>query len=179
MENRKPYSSKNNNHERESIGFIGLGIMGMPMARNLIKAGFEVTVYNRTKSKAEKLASEGTKMADSLRELAEKSSVIITIVTDTPDVEGLVLGENGLIDEAIRHYRRALEAAPEAAMAFRNLGDALARRGDLEEAIAFYRQAVVLEPDAPALRERLERALAAASEPQSPVSDDGSGSGRR
>ena len=98
MENRKPYSSKNNNHERESIGFIGLGIMGMPMARNLIKAGFEVTVYNRTKSKAEKLASEGTKMADSLRELAEKSSVIITIVTDTPDVEGLVLGENGLIE---------------------------------------------------------------------------------
>ena len=65
-----------NNEER--IGFIGLGIMGMPMARNLIKAGFEVTVYNRTKSKAEKLAGEGAKKADSIRELAETSSIIIT-----------------------------------------------------------------------------------------------------
>lgn len=98
MEYKKSYSSKTNNHGRESIGFIGLGIMGMPMSRNLIKTGFEVTVYNRTKSKAEKLASEGAKMADSIRELAETSSVIITIVTDTPDVEGLVLGENGLIE---------------------------------------------------------------------------------
>ncbi len=83
---------------QESIGFIGLGIMGMPMARNLMKAGFSVSVYNRTRSKAEQLAGEGAALAGTLRELAEASSIIITIVSDTPDVEGLVLGDNGLID---------------------------------------------------------------------------------
>lgn len=83
---------------RESIGFIGLGIMGMPMARNLIRAGFEVAVYNRTISKAETLAGEGAKKIDSPRELAKVSSVVITIVSDTPDVENLILGENGIIE---------------------------------------------------------------------------------
>ena len=92
------YPGKKSTHGRESIGFIGLGIMGMPMARNLIKAGFEVTGYNRTKSKAEQLADEGARRADSLKELAETSSIVITIVSDTPDVESLILGENGLIE---------------------------------------------------------------------------------
>ena len=96
--NKRTYPGKKNTHGRESIGFIGLGIMGMPMTRNLIRAGFEVTVYNRTRSKAEQLADEGARRADSLRELAEKSSIVITIVSDTPDVERLILGENGLIE---------------------------------------------------------------------------------
>ena len=80
------------------VGFIGLGIMGMPMARNLIKAGFEVVVYNRTTSKAEQMVSEGAKKADSPKELAEESPVVITIVSDTPDVESVILGENGIIE---------------------------------------------------------------------------------
>jgi len=80
------------------VGFIGLGIMGMPMARNLIKAGFDVVVYNRTISKADQMASEGVRKADSPRELAEVSPVVITIVSDTPDVESVVLGENGVIE---------------------------------------------------------------------------------
>lgn len=83
---------------QESIGFIGLGIMGMPMARNLLKAGFEVTVYNRTASRAEKLAGEGARKADSATELAGTSSVVITMVSDTPDVESIILGEYGIID---------------------------------------------------------------------------------
>ena len=91
------YPGRENSHVRESIGFIGLGIMGMPMARNLIRAGFEVTVYNRTKSKAEQLANEGIRRADSLKELAETSSIVITIVSDTPDVESIILGKTGLI----------------------------------------------------------------------------------
>jgi 3-hydroxyisobutyrate dehydrogenase len=82
----------------KKVGFIGLGIMGMPMVHNLIKAGFEVTVYNRTTSKAEQMVSEGAKKADSPKELAEKCPVVITIVSDTPDVESVILGENGIID---------------------------------------------------------------------------------
>ena len=80
------------------VGFIGLGIMGMPMARNLIKAGFEVVVYNRTTSKAEQMVSEGAKKADSPKELARETPVVITIVSDTPDVESVILGENGIIE---------------------------------------------------------------------------------
>ena len=82
----------------KKVGFIGLGIMGMPMTRNLIKAGFEVTVYNRTVSKAEQLVSERTRKADSPAEVAEGSPVVITIVSDTPDVESVILGENGVIE---------------------------------------------------------------------------------
>ncbi len=82
----------------EKVGFIGLGIMGMPMARNLLKAGFEVVVYNRTKSKAEQLTKEGAKKADSPRQLAMECPVVITIVSDTPDVEEVVLGKDGIIE---------------------------------------------------------------------------------
>ncbi len=82
----------------EKVGFIGLGIMGMPMARNLLKAGFEVVAYNRTKSKAEQLTKEGAKKANSPRELAMECPVVITIVSDTPDVEEVVLGKDGVIE---------------------------------------------------------------------------------
>jgi len=80
------------------VGFIGLGIMGMPMARNLIKAGFEVVVYNRTASKAEQMVSEGAKKTDSPKDLARETPVVITMVSDTPDVESVILGENGVIE---------------------------------------------------------------------------------
>jgi len=80
------------------VGFIGLGIMGMPMARNLIKAGFEVVVYNRTTSKADQMVSEGAKKADSPKEVARETPVVIAIVSDTPDVESVILGENGIIE---------------------------------------------------------------------------------
>jgi 3-hydroxyisobutyrate dehydrogenase len=82
----------------KKVGFIGLGIMGMPMVRNLIRNGFEVTVYNRTTSKAERMAAEGVKIVDSPGKLAQDNSVIITMVSDTPDVESVILGENGIIE---------------------------------------------------------------------------------
>ena len=80
------------------VGFIGLGIMGKPMALNLIKAGFGVTVYNRTASKAEQMVSQGAKKVNSPREVAEETTVVITIVSDTPDVESVILGKNGVIE---------------------------------------------------------------------------------
>ena len=82
----------------KKVGFIGLGIMGIPMVRNLMKAGFDVTVYNRTASKADKMVAEGAIKANSPAEVARKNSVVITMVSDTPDVESVILGENGVIE---------------------------------------------------------------------------------
>ena len=82
----------------KKVGFIGLGIMGIPMVRNLMKAGFEATVYNRTTSKADKMVAEGAVKANSPAEVARKNMVIITMVSDTPDVEKVILGENGVIE---------------------------------------------------------------------------------
>ncbi|MBN1351936.1 NAD(P)-dependent oxidoreductase [candidate division KSB1 bacterium] len=82
------------------IGFIGLGIMGYPMAQNLIKAGYNLAVYNRTLSKAESLAKEGARVMDSPMAVAQNAEVVITIVTDTPDVEQVLFGETGLFKGA-------------------------------------------------------------------------------
>ncbi len=84
----------------EKVGFIGLGIMGMPMARNLLKAGFEVVAYNRTASKSEALAKEGARKANSPKELAMECPVVITIVSDTKDVTAVILGKDGVIEGA-------------------------------------------------------------------------------
>lgn len=84
----------------ERVGLIGLGIMGTPMARNLLKAGFPLTVYNRTAAKARALAGEGATAVATPREVAERSDVVITIVTNSPDVEEVVLGKNGVIEGA-------------------------------------------------------------------------------
>ncbi len=81
----------------ERIGFIGLGIMGRGMARNLLKAGFEVRVWNRTASRMDELAAEGAKRTASPADLAAHCDVIIICVSDTPDVEAVVLGEDGII----------------------------------------------------------------------------------
>ncbi|MES1039301.1 MULTISPECIES: NAD(P)-dependent oxidoreductase [Peribacillus] len=80
------------------IGFIGLGVMGKSMAANLLKAGFEVFVYTRTKDKASELLSEGAKWASAPKEIAQKANVIISMVGYPSDVEEIYLGENGLIE---------------------------------------------------------------------------------
>jgi 3-hydroxyisobutyrate dehydrogenase len=77
------------------LGFIGTGVMGEPMAANLLRAGFTVTVFNRTRSKAEKLAPLGARVAESSREVAAASDVVITMVSDTAMVEEALFGENG------------------------------------------------------------------------------------
>jgi 3-hydroxyisobutyrate dehydrogenase len=85
---------------KEKVGFIGTGIMGAPMARNLLKAGYSLTVHNRTKARAEKLLTEGAGWAASPVQVAQNSDVVITCVTDTPDVKQVLLGENGVIESA-------------------------------------------------------------------------------
>ena len=71
------------------IGVIGTGIMGEPMARNLMSHGYEVHVYSRTKSKAKQLLIEGATWHDSPSALAEQVDVVISIVSDSPDVEAI------------------------------------------------------------------------------------------
>ena len=80
--------------KKERIGFIGVGIMGKQMAANLMKKGYGVTVYNRSKKSVEELRSQGAVAAASPREVAEKSDVIIEMVTDAPDVEQVLFGES-------------------------------------------------------------------------------------
>lgn len=84
----------------ERIGFIGLGIMGQGMTRNLLKAGFELRVWNRTASRMDPLVEAGAQAAGSPAELAAESDIIITCVSDTPDVEAVVLGSEGVIHGA-------------------------------------------------------------------------------
>ena len=81
----------------ERIGFIGLGIMGKPMARNLLKAGYPLTVYNRSNGPVEELVAAGAVAAASPQAVAAHADIVVTIVTDTPDVQQVLLGESGVI----------------------------------------------------------------------------------
>lgn len=82
----------------ERIGFIGLGIMGKPMARNLMKAGYGLVVHNRSRASVEELSKEGAKAAVSAQEVAQSSDVVITMLPDSPDVEQVVLGPAGVLE---------------------------------------------------------------------------------
>ena len=80
----------------DTVGFIGLGIMGKPMAENLIEAGYDLVAYNRTREKAEEL--EGATVAESPREVAEQSDIVITMLPDSPQVEEVLAGEAGVLE---------------------------------------------------------------------------------
>ena len=84
----------------ERVGFVGLGIMGRPMARNLVKAGYRLVVHNRSRGAVEELVaeSEGAVVAaHSPREVAEQAGTVITMLPDSPDVRAVVFGEDGLL----------------------------------------------------------------------------------
>ena len=82
----------------ETVGFIGLGIMGRPMAKNLMEAGYDLVVHNRSPEKAEELANEGATAAGSPREVAEGCGVVITMLPDSPQVEEVLAGEDGVFE---------------------------------------------------------------------------------
>ncbi|GAA1087326.1 2-hydroxy-3-oxopropionate reductase [Nocardiopsis composta] len=85
---------------KQNIAFIGLGIMGLPMAVNLVKAGYQVTGNNLTPERTQKLAEQGGKAADTIAEAVAGADVVITMVPDSPDVEGVLLGEDGVYANA-------------------------------------------------------------------------------
>ncbi len=80
------------------IGFIGLGIMGLPMSRNLIKTGYTLNVFNRSKKSMGELVSLGANACSSPKEVASMSDIIITMLPDSPEVQEVVLGKDGVIE---------------------------------------------------------------------------------
>lgn len=112
----------------ERIGFIGLGIMGRGMAANLIKAGFSLTVWNRTIARTEELVAQGAHAGASPADVAAKSDVILICVSDTPDVNDVLLGEHGVIHGArpgvlvIDHSTISPQATREFALQLADMG---------------------------------------------------------
>jgi 2-hydroxy-3-oxopropionate reductase len=107
----------------ERIGFIGLGIMGAHMARNLVAAGYQVTAHNRTPREL-----EGATTVGSPRAVAERSDIVITMLPDSPDVEDVVLGEGG-VDGGLRTGGLLIDMSTVAPATARRLHDVLAERG--------------------------------------------------
>jgi 3-hydroxyisobutyrate dehydrogenase-like beta-hydroxyacid dehydrogenase len=81
---------------KPKVGLLGLGLMGSPMGANLLKAGHELTVWNRTASRGDALVAQGAKRAVTPREAAAASEVVLTIVSDPPALESVLWGENGV-----------------------------------------------------------------------------------
>jgi 3-hydroxyisobutyrate dehydrogenase len=110
------------------VGFVGLGIMGGPMAANILKAGFELTVWNRTAARAEPLRAAGARVAASPAEVAAASEVTVSCVTDSPDVEAVALGPLGIGEGAAKgsYYIDCSTISPEVA---RRVATELAGRG--------------------------------------------------
>ena len=82
------------------VGYIGLGLMGKSMARNILKAGFPIVVHNRSRASVDELVSEGAQAASTPAEVAAQVDIVFTNLPDTPDVELVALGENGIIEGA-------------------------------------------------------------------------------
>jgi 2-hydroxy-3-oxopropionate reductase len=84
------------------IGFIGLGIMGKPMARNLLKASYSVIVHNRSRAAVEELSKDGAQTAKTSQEVAKRSEIVITMLPDSPDVEVVYTSDEGIFAGAKR-----------------------------------------------------------------------------
>src|SRR5512136_1153214 len=82
------------------VGYIGLGLMGKSIARNILRAGFPLVVHNRSQAAVAELVSEGAKRATSAAEVAGQVEVVFTNLPDTPDVEQVALGPGGVIEQA-------------------------------------------------------------------------------
>lgn len=111
-----------------SIGIVGLGIMGKPMARNLMAAGFGLTVHNRSRPAVDELAGDGAQVADSPAALASCVDVVITMLPDTPDVEAVLLGSAGVLAHA-RPGSLVIDMSTISPDVARSLGDEAQSRG--------------------------------------------------
>ena len=112
---------------KETIGFIGLGIMGQGMSHNLLRAGFAVNVWNRTSSRMKPLIEAGAAGCTNPADAAAKSDIIITCVSDTPDVEAVILGENGVI-HGVRPGSLVIDMSTISPQATRDIAAALAEK---------------------------------------------------
>ncbi|HZC14223.1 MAG TPA: NAD(P)-dependent oxidoreductase, partial [Thermoleophilaceae bacterium] len=113
----------------ERVAFFGLGIMGGPMAANLARAGFGLAVYTRTREKAERFAAEhGARAAATPREAAEGAAAVVTMVPDAPEVEAVLLGEQGAV-HGLEAGALAIDMSTIAPTAARAIGERLADDG--------------------------------------------------
>jgi len=112
----------------ERIGFIGLGIMGRPMARHLVDAKFTVTVWNRTAGKTADLVAAGARLGASPKDVAAHSDITIIMVADTPDVRQVVLGPDGVL-EGVRRGAVVVDMSTISPAVTREIAAALADRG--------------------------------------------------
>jgi len=113
---------------KPTIGFIGLGRMGMPMAANLLKAGYQLAAYDIVPDKLAALSAKGAKAGVSCADVAKQSDVIISIVPDSPDVEAAVLGDGGVI-HGVAKGKTVIEMSTIAPGVGRRVAAALAEKG--------------------------------------------------
>ncbi|MFW5986356.1 MAG: 2-hydroxy-3-oxopropionate reductase [Halanaerobiales bacterium] len=110
------------------IGFIGVGIMGKPMAKNLIDAGYEMVVYDINEKALDEVVEYGADRGLSPKDIAEKSDVIITMLPDSPDVEAVVLGEDGVI-EGVREGQTLIDMSSIAPLVSQKIAGELEKKG--------------------------------------------------
>jgi 2-hydroxy-3-oxopropionate reductase len=111
-----------------TLGFIGLGIMGKPMAKNLIKAGYSLVVYDVAAAPVAELVAAGAKKATSPKDVAAQCEIVITMLPNSPHVKAAVLGENGVIDGA-KPGTIVVDMSSIAPLASREIAEALAKKG--------------------------------------------------
>jgi 2-hydroxy-3-oxopropionate reductase len=112
----------------EKVGFIGLGIMGGPMAQNLMEAGHELVLYNRTKEKAEEIAGDGSTVVESPKEVAESCDLIVLMLPDSPQVEEVVEGEDGVL-EGLKEGALIVDMSTISPVVTRELAEKIEERG--------------------------------------------------
>jgi 2-hydroxy-3-oxopropionate reductase len=110
------------------VGFVGLGLMGKPMAGHILKAGYPLTVHNRSRAAVDELVAQGAQAADSPREVAANSDVVITMLPDSPDVEAVISGPDGLLAGA-RHGLIHIDMSTISATATRRIAELEAEHG--------------------------------------------------
>jgi 2-hydroxy-3-oxopropionate reductase len=110
------------------IGFIGLGIMGKPMARNLMRAGYSLVVHNRGRGPVDELVKEGAKAGTSSKEAAQQSDVVITMLPDSPDVDTVVLGKDGVV-EGLKSGATLIDMSTITPAMARRVADAVRKKG--------------------------------------------------
>jgi 2-hydroxy-3-oxopropionate reductase len=110
------------------VGFIGLGIMGGPMAANLVAAGYEVVGHNRSRGKIDRLVAKGGAAASTVAEAVRGADVVVTVLPDSPDVEAVVLGEGGVLEHA-REGALLVDASTIRPDVSRTIAESAARRG--------------------------------------------------
>jgi len=112
----------------KKIGFIGLGIMGKPMAKNLLKAGFDLVVFSRNKRSAVELVQERALSVNSPKEVAEQSEVVITMLPDSPEVQEVILGKEGVI-QGIRRGSIVIDMSSINPLVSQEVAKALSEKG--------------------------------------------------